>query len=62
MKPLHFRQAWLDTNAVCGKSTSRVQSVSRISNWDDLAINGGRRCPDCAKVVEVMRREAEEGQ
>ena len=58
--PMHFRAAWWEPETVCGKSTPRVRSCARLANWDDEKLAGGRRCADCAKVVEVVRKKEED--
>lgn len=64
MRPriLHFRLRWTDEEVVCGKSTLRVRSCTTLTNWDSPVIAGGRRCPNCKPVVEVLRRKAEGGE
>ena len=63
MRPriLHWRPEFFTDVVACGKSSARVRSCATLANWDSKVLAGGRRCPDCASVVEVTRRKAEEG-
>lgn len=60
MKPrkLHWRMSLAHEETACGKTLPRVRYCMALANWDSKVIAGGRRCPDCAKVVEVTRRKA----
>lgn len=61
MRPriLHFRLRQTDDETVCWKSAARVRSCATLTNWDSSVIAGGRRCPDCKPIVEVLRKRLE---
>lgn len=62
MKPriLHFRLRWTDEETVCWKAASRVRSCTTLTNWDSPIIAGGKRCPKCEPIVEVLRQKLEQ--
>lgn len=53
--PMHF-YADMSGETLCGANNQRVRSTSHLKHWDDLNLAAGRRCPECAPGVEVLRK------